>query len=975
VASPKTDAIIDIGLDHLGRFAFFTRDNPFLSSRATLELQPRDRQMLTDLLDGSLPIGDWRRSPRGRRLVESIGIGALPRDVQVVDDEDLSGVGVLSMHGFLRAPLFWWLVSILWCISPGSQLDEKLHDGILGYRLHRRFRTEPSTSGLMFQDPGASYKRWQRFPSKAAQLVPSGAMLAATTLDLQDFYYRIQATPSLIVRSLRARADPFRLSRRALTLTRLLDILHERYAECDRVVRPRPKVQLANAVPLPVGPPSSRILANVVMTVAISELERQPRLVGVAAFADDLMVVSRVLPALEENNADYLGRLGVIVSSTEPQLAVDGTEMLGSLVVGLDKTGTSYSRAVPSDQDEDEVSEEPPADGEEESEDEDARQASKPPPPAWGAGDSYLEGAASPDWGGRLRTILRAPHKRARVPQRLRNDLTALVDVIRIGVDPDDAKEQATKLIDGLDLGLFLALRPYWTELLVAAIAANGPDAIKELSTIFVRVAESLRLPTSASGAARQALMRGLRAAWLQAAALAVAAAYDEAHRSALAAHNPPLIDSDEMPLLDGKTVVLHARRLRRRRLIPGHLVSAPLAEFTDWPDRLIGQGAFGAFEAWASAQRSDAAGLRVAIDRAVRFVPLHEACLAIHLWAAPGTDDWLDRAFHLVAAQPLVEPEQVESLRSRARSVLETQSPIDAAEERIKAHPVRFAMPSLRVPENQLAALLADDQSALGQIAGVLRSATKTIVNAAARRHAHVLVLPEWSLLPEQLTWVMSRAADARMLLIGGQTPFVAGRGYSNRLWTGIPITDSGAHRACLVPPPREKRYLSPHELVELNAMGVSVATMSPTTIPAYRWRGATFASLICFEFADISTRERLRALADVVTVSSLNMDWRYFDAVQESMTRDSYCLTVCVNTGDYPGTRIMRPTKSEKSSIAAVHGSDDPIVVTRVVDVAPVLAARRRGQRPDGSFVDEPTDGARLHDYKAYPPIGVGR
>lgn len=971
MATPTTDELIDVGLDHLGRFAFFTRDNPFLSSRATLELQPRDRLMLTHLLDGSLPIEEWRSSTRGRRMVASVGLGALPRDVQVVDDEDLSGVGVLSMHGFLRAPLFWWLVSILWCISPGSQLDERMHDGIIGYRLHRRFRSEPSTSGLMFQDPGASYKRWQRSPGRAAELLP-GAMLAATTLDLQDFYYRIQATPSLIIRSFRARADRFRLSRRAQILTMLLDILHERYAECDRVVKPRPNVQIARAVPLPVGPPSSRILANIVMSIAITELERQPPLVGVTAFADDLMVVSRILPALEENNADYLGRLGVIVSSNEPHLAIDGTEMLGSLVVGLDKTGTSYSRAVPPDEDEDE-NEEPddrPADGEGESDEDETRHTPKVPPPAWGL-DSYLEGAASPDWGGRLRTILRAPHKRARVPQRLRNDLTALVDEIRIGIDPGEAKQQATKLIDGLDMGLFLALRPYWTELLVAAVAANGPDAIEELSTIFVRVAESLRLPTSASGAARQALMRGLRAAWLQAAALAVAAAFDEGDRASLAAAHQELIASQELPSLDGKTVVTLARRLRRRRLIPGHLVSAPLAEFTDWPDRLIGQGAFSAFLAWASAQRSGAADVRVSIDRAVRFVPLHEACLAIHLWAAPDTDDWLDRAIRLVAAQPLVEPEQVESLHSRARSVLDPEPPTDPGEDRIKAHPLRFAMPSLRVPQNQLAALLADDQSALGQIAGVLRSATKTIVNAAARRRAHVLVLPEWSLLPEQLTWVMNRAADARILLIGGQTPFVAGSAYSNRLWTGIPITDSGAHRACLVPPPREKRYLSPHELAELKATEASIPTNGPKAIPTYRWRGATFSSLICFEFADISTRQQLRACADVVTVSSLNMDWRYFDAVQESMTRDSYCLTVCVNTGEYPGTRIMRPTKSENSSIAAVHGSDDPIVLTRVVDLAPVIAARRHGQRPDSSFVDEPTDGARLDDYKAYPPL----
>lgn len=233
--------------------------------------------MLIELLEGSQSVADWRKTDEGQKAIKAVGLGALPRDVQVVDDGELSGVGVLSMHGFLRAPLFWWLVSILWCISPGAELDRNLHEGIIGYRLHRRFRTEPRTSGLMFQDPSASYKRWQRSPTKAAERLP-GAMLAATTLDFQDFYYRVQATPSAIMRQFRTSTETFRVSRRARILTELLDVLHEHYAERDRTIKPRPKVEVENAVPLPVGPPSSRILANLMMSIAVTDLEQKPKI-------------------------------------------------------------------------------------------------------------------------------------------------------------------------------------------------------------------------------------------------------------------------------------------------------------------------------------------------------------------------------------------------------------------------------------------------------------------------------------------------------------------------------------------------------------------------------------------------------------------------------------------------------------------------------------------------------------------------
>ncbi len=145
-------------------------------------------------------------------------------------------------------------------------------------------------------------------------------------------------------------------------------------------------------------------------------------------------------------------------------------------------------------------------------------------------------------------------------------------------------------------------------------------------------------------------------------------------------------------------------------------------------------------------------------------------------------------------------------------------------------------------------------------------------------------------------------------MLVIAGETPSVDQGQYSNRLWTGIPIQDSAGHKECLVVPPREKRYLSPEEERLLKEAGVAHAKAG-TIVPAYAWRGITFASLVCFEFADIATRTALRASADLLTVSSLNRDWRYFDAIQESTTRDNYCLTVCVNSGAFPGTKIMRP------------------------------------------------------------------
>ena len=353
-----------------------------------------------------------------------------------------------------------------------------------------------------------------------------------------------------------------------------------------------------------------------------------------------------------------------------------------------------------------------------------------------------------------------------------------------------------------------------------------------------------------------------------------------------------------------------------------------------------------------------------------MRFVQLHEICIALHLWVnGPEEEgDWLSDAFSLLRQQPLVQHDQVKDLWARASACIEPAARDATALDGIPS--LRFALPSVPIEETQLEALLKGDATTLGAIASRARRRVRSIVGISTRNKADVLVLPEWSLPPQQLPWLMKRAADKKMLVIAGETPAVARGEYRNRIWTGIPIQDSATHRECLVVPPREKRYLSPAEIELIDAAEATHAN-TDASVPVYDWRGIRFASLVCFEFADIATRMQLQAGADLLTVSSFNKDWRYFDAIQESTTRDNYCLTVCVNTGTFPGTKIMRPTSSAMAVAASVHGSEDPAVVSRKIDMLPIVAARIQGRKPSEATKTAPTDDTTLDNYRAYRPI----
>lgn len=176
-----TDELIDVGLHHLARFAFFTRDNPFVSSRAAVRLQPAYRAILVDLLDNNLDCEKWLKSDGAQSLLRDIRVGCVPRNVQLAMVDGQAKVGVVDVHAFLQAPLFWWLVSILWCLTAGRLLDPILDDGIKGYRLHPGFIERPDERGLMFRDHRTSNKAWKGFAKTTAREFP-GEVLATTTV-------------------------------------------------------------------------------------------------------------------------------------------------------------------------------------------------------------------------------------------------------------------------------------------------------------------------------------------------------------------------------------------------------------------------------------------------------------------------------------------------------------------------------------------------------------------------------------------------------------------------------------------------------------------------------------------------------------------------------------------------------------------------------------------------------------------------
>jgi hypothetical protein len=948
----STSHLIKVAEEHLARFAFFTRDNPFLSSRAAFRLEDRHRRALGDLLEGKVAVDEWLGGSLGKKLYGGLTIGCVPRDLQLVTTDDGPAVGVENVHAFLHGPVFWWLVSILWTIVVGRQVDPELGDDVIGYRLANKFVADHRRHGLMFQEPRAAYDRWKRYPLRVAE-EHMGDTLGATTVDIRAFYYTVSACPGDILAAIRARVGQPARSRHAKVLTELLDALHAAFADEVDAAQPRTGGDLG-AAPLPVGLPSSRLLANMIMFLATSELVEGGDVIGAAAYADDIVVVSHLLPDVGDSVAGYLARLGIL--DADESLDAPTAKQLAHLKVGLEKSSTALVRVVSKDV----PASEPDA-------------ATNEPEDPTGL-DPYIEADTSPEWDGVLRTILRVPYRRERMPRQIVSAVRRLVDEIRVGLDRDEAASRVSSLIDDLDSAAFLAIRPYWSDLLVAAVSGLGTASLGKMTRQFHDVAAALVPPPEANSKLVDALNFGLRTSWTHAAAQALSVASARAERDALALEDEVLIEDGPIGELTARNIALYATRLRSARLVAPAFVASPLAEFSDWAGPLIGQGATKAFAEWCATRTEPQRRAMILrwIRRSARFIHLHEACLAVHLWLAPNSETWLEDVRLILSSQPLIDAEALNALLDIARGSLAVSTEDYDFSQKSRQFAMRFAMPCIAVPEDQLAVQIGGDQGAIGALARESRSVTMRIVLDAVSRRADVLVLPEWAILPELLLWVMEQSAERQLLVIGGQTATLVGDSYTNRLWIGLPIIDSDGRHACLVPPPRAKRPLSPSEEAVVSQAHLTTESISAgtTRVPVYSWRGVTFASLICFEFADVDIRASLRGLADVVTLSAVNRDWKYFENAQDTTTRDNYCLTVCVNTGRYPGTRMVRPTRSEKAIAAAIHGSEQPAVLTRVIDLEPIVAARVLRKSPADVLGEEPSDDTILADFKPLPP-----
>lgn len=187
--------------------------------------------------------------------------------------------------------------------------------------------------------------------------------------------------------------------------------------------------------------------------------------------------------------------------------------------------------------------------------------------------------------------------------------------------------------------------------------------------------------------------------------------------------------------------------------------------------------------------------------------------------------------------------------------------------------------------------------------------------------KNCDLFVLPELS-VPHELVYNICRHSVAHQVgfTTGIEHIRVGNIGY-NLILTFLPIKVNG-DEIDGVPIFRLKNHYSPAEEQLLLGHKMIVPKPNPYRYDLFIWRGFNFSNSYCYELADVYHRVALYGKIDFLVAPIWNPDMPYYDSIVDSTVRDMHCHIIQVNTSQYGGSRITRPTDSLRKNKAFISG-----------------------------------------------------
>lgn len=246
-------------------------------------------------------------------------------------------------------------------------------------------------------------------------------------------------------------------------------------------------------------------------------------------------------------------------------------------------------------------------------------------------------------------------------------------------------------------------------------------------------------------------------------------------------------------------------------------------------------------------------------------------------------------------------------------------------------------------------------------------------ILRLAYDENVDLLVFPENSICLELIPLLLSESLKTGIGMAFGLKHIIDNEDVFNIAGTILP--DRKKMFGTSVCYFRHKNHFAPEEVSKFGGVN------SPSGLPLkcykgsdlyyhFRWLGISFTLFNCFELADISHRAAFRGIIDLLVAIEFNSDVPYFSNLIESSVRDLHCVAAQCNSSVYGDSRVTTPVKKEyEKDLVKIKGGSNCYVVVCEFDFYPLTEFQKLnypGQRSAGGFKPTPPGFETRSTYK---------
>lgn len=838
---------------------------------------------------------------------------------------------VSKINYFISAPVEIHIIDMLWCIFSGSALESEMSEDSYGNRMHpltlsyvKNF--EEKNTNELFKRYIRQYNKWRDQAIKiATEISKDGEDVALFSLDLKSYFYHVDLNFDKIDQVVRSSYKESReIEILSLKLNRLLDSIQLQYRILLSPKVLKTHINCKSKSGLPIGLVSSAIIANWYLSDFDVRIGDDVRPAYYGRYVDDILMVFK-RPKFDINDPissfvdNYLkGTLDVVDGQTEYVIYVDEN----SLPIQKDKLifqffDKEHSRAglevfkqelderssafkfLPSDHLDRELERY--------------------------AYDVLYDGSAN-----KLRSIVGLAENETELAKYLSSHIMAH----RLcKIDKNNTVEpQLKSFFKGQNALQFFRL---WEKIYQYSIITknykfsvffyqyidseiskiDGINPLLELAD--PEITEKIRFDLKKYNAISLSITLGLLDL----------KKYEDNDLSFFIEESFFLLAKPAIDRIikNNNNLYYYSKEFRRSNLIRHHLVSWPVANFSNYNGDLTSE------EDLISNPEINLDADK--IEYSPRFINSDEFQLfnlVKYLDCENGLNGWIKDAINKYFDNSSSVSFEEEAISSS--NIVKSFLRVDEKESKDS---LVLAIANLVISESDISSALRKDDSP--NISFRRQEKIYSILNSALLEKADILMMPEVAIPVSWLPFMVAFSRRHQLGLIFGLEHWVVKETAYNLIIEVLPFKETTKYKSCVVSA-RIKNHYAPSELELLASIRLKPGNVDFKENAFYHkvsWRGVSFATYNCFELSDITHRVLFKSEIDLLFACVWNKDTNYYQHILESAVRDLHCYTVQANTSQYGGSCVLRPTKTESKTMLYVKGGENSCVLATKLDI----------------------------------------